>query len=86
MGGDLPALPMRTYAMLIHIGSILVAWPELTYNFKSYCTAIVMLGEILEHGAELRWLCGSVFGLVGAIATNISQRRNMVNIDRHAST
>lgn len=45
-----------------------------------------MLSEIIEHGAELRWLCGSVFGLVGATATNISQRRNMVNIIRHAST
>ena len=44
-----------------------------------------MLKDILGYGTELHWLCGTVFGLVGAIATNNSHRHNMVNNGRRAS-
>jgi hypothetical protein len=45
-----------------------------------------MLGDIISYGAELNWLCGSVFGLASAITTNISQRCNVANSGRYAST
>jgi hypothetical protein len=46
----------------------------------------IMLRDIVQFVAELRWICGSIFGLVGAIATITLQRRKIVNGDRHAYT
>jgi hypothetical protein len=44
-----------------------------------------MLGDILGYAIQLHWLCGSVLALVGVIATNVSQRRNVSNNGRYAS-
>lgn len=49
-------------------------------------TVTVMLGDILGYTIQLHWLCGSVLGLVGVIATNIFRRRNIANSGRYAST
>ena len=45
-----------------------------------------MLGDILGHVASLRWLCGSIFGMVGANTTNTSLLHKMIDDISYAYT